>query len=432
MKSGILLVVVVLLFGGRAYANGGPIDISSSLGSGNICLLREADILLRSECLTITPVGDWIEVHAVYILENTGPRKLVEYGFPLEVSVNEMSEYYNSPSKEPTIRILDGAMPLPLEILTSPVRVDAAGMDRFQVDGKVDWYTTTLSFGAGETKTISVHCRVLASFEDFSTTKNYLPSYSSRYFRYTLDPAGYWGCGTADEMEMAVDFSWVRANAGEVEEIAGPGEWITDNIWGFSSTDFMLDDAGIIEFQYSNSVWKRAMLIDEHAMSSWQMGNVTVSSELPAQGEHDYDYDNMFDGNPSTAWVEGAAGDGTGEWIEVEPPVAFGLGSIAIVNGYQSSREAYESNGRAARIRCTVYRTDGNTESYTTDLEDLSWEEVSSDPTHGYQIVFDSGMPMEVDKFILEILSVYPGSVYNDMCISECIILGNPGGVWTW
>jgi len=434
MKSGILYLLAVLLVlgGDKAFANGGPIDVSCSLGSGNICLLREEDILLRSECLTIVPVGDWVEVHAVYILENTGPAKLVEYGFPLEVSENEFSGFYHSVDKEPTIRILDGAMPLSVEVLTVPGRVDAAGMDSYIIDGNVKWFTTSLSFQQGETKTVSVHARVLSSYEDFSTTKGFLPSYSSRYFRYSLDPAGYWGCGTAGEMEMAVDFSWVTENGGEVEDLIGPGEWLTDNIYGFNSVDFMLDGAGIIEFQYSVDRWKLARLIEDNTLPSWQFGEISVSSELPEQEGHEYDYRNMFDGDPATAWAEGAEGDGTGEWIEVELPEAYGLGSIAVVNGYQSSREAYEANGRAAEILCTVYFSNGYTETYTIDLEDLNWDEVSSDPCRGYQEIFDAGMPEEADKFRLEILSVYPGSIYSDMCINECIILGNPGGVWAW
>ncbi len=434
MKSGIMYLLLILLMLGaeRAFANGGPIDVSSSVGSGNICLLREADVVLRSEYLTIVPVGDWVEVHAVYTLENTGAARDVEYGFPIEISMGAMFEFHSGPDKEPFISILDGAMPLPLEVIPITGNMDAAGMDSYIVDGRVDWYTTSLSFEAGETKTLSAHCRVLASYEDFATTKGYLPGYSSRYFRYTLDPAGYWGCGTAGEMQVAIDFSWVRVHGGEVEEIAGPGEWLSDDVYGLSSENFVLDGAGLIEFQYSVDKWKIAGLIDDNVLTAWQLAGYSASSELPAQGDHEYGSRNLFDNDISTAWVEGAPGDGAGEWFEVELPEAYGLGTIAIVNGYQSSREAYESNGRAAEIRWTIYFADGDTESYTEELEDLSWEEVSSDPTHGYQVLYDSGMALEVEKFRLEILSVYPGTIYNDMCISECIILGNPGGIWIW
>jgi len=433
MKSGILVLVILFaLEGGKVFANGGPIDVSSSLGSGNVCLLQEEDVQLRSEHLTIVPVGDWVEVHAVYTLENTGAAKEVEYGFPVEIMMYDLSEYYDSPDKEPIVFILDGAMPLPIEVVTIPGSMDAAGMDRYTVDGIVEWHTTSLSFEAGEIKVISVHSSVLASYEDFATSKGFLPSYSSRYFRYTLDPAGYWGCGTADEMQAAIDFSWVVNHGGEVDEISGPGEWLTDNVYGFSSEDFLLDGAGFIEFQFSISEWHIAQLIEDSALRSWELQDYNVSSVLPEQDGHEYDARKLFDGDVSTAWVESDPGNGVGEWIEVDLPDTFGLGIIAIVNGYQSSREAYESNGKAASVRCTVHFTDGSTETTTVDLDDLSWDEVSSDPTHGYQVIYDSGIAFEISKFRLEILSVYPGSIYSDMCISECIVLGNPGGIWVW
>jgi len=434
MKSGIvrLLSLLLMTMTGGVFANGGPIDTSGFLGSGNIRLIREDDIALRSECLTIAPQGDWIEIHAVYTLENNGPAKLVEYGFPLEAAVNRMVEYYSSPDKEPTVRILDGSMPVPAIILTAESSVDASGMGSYMVDGETEWHIASLEFESGETKTVSVHCRILASYDDFSTTKNFLPSYSFRYFRYTLDPAGYWGCGIADEMEIAVDFSWITANGGAVDEITGPGTWLTDDIWSFSSENFMFDGTDPIEFQYSIDRWKLAGLFRDNFIPEWYFTRIEVSSELPDQGEYQYDYGNLFDSNPATAWVEGSAGDGTGEWIEVELPEAYHLGFIAVLNGYQSSREAYEANGRAAEISCTLFFTDGSTESRTVDLEDLTWDELSIDPCRGYQRIYDSGMPREVDRFRLEISDIYPGSIYSDMCISECIVLGNPCGIWPW
>jgi len=434
MKPGTLLIAMTLLAGGDAFANGGPFDTSISLVSGNICFLQETEILLRSEHLTIVPVGDWVEVHAVYVLENTGPSGSVEYAFPLEVCDSFYSLYYHTGSKEPGVSLLDGAMPLPLQILS--FSDDAQAMENCFVPGIDNWYTTTLAFQPGETKTLSVHCRIMAGYEDFSYTKGFFPNYCSRRFQYRLDPAGYWGCGTADVFQYAIDFSWILENGGEVDSISGPGEWLSESVFGLTQPDFSLDSAPLIRFEYSIDRWKLAEMIQNYALRRWNVNGVSVSSELPDQADHDYKYRNLFDGDLSTAWVEGAPGDGTGEWIRVDLPENFDLGSIGIINGYQSSKDAYEANGRAARVRCTINFADGSSMEFTKDIEDLSWEEVTADPCRGFAPLWDAGwngkMYEVAVRVRLEVLGVHPGDTFDDLCISEFIILGFPHGFWDW
>jgi len=427
-----MLCALLLLPGATAFANGGPIDLSTSLGSGNICFLEEAEIELRQEQLTIIPTGDWVEIHAVYTLENTGPATVVEYGFPFQVFPNEMEDYYWNSSRETVVSILDGAMPLPVQVHTLPCRMEAPGFYDETVEGSVKWYTTELSFLRGETKTISVHCRVLAFFEDYITSKSFYPGYSSRYFRYLLDPAGYWGCGTADTMHIAIDFSWILANGGEVKAVAGPGEWLSNSLYGGTLQGFTLAGAPGIEFEYDIRRWKLADLIRDLSIPSWLLTDIRVSSELPEQNGHCYGANNLVDADLSTAWVEGTPGDGTGEWIEFSIEEGFNLGSISIVNGYRSARETYEANGRAARIRCILNFADGDTDEFTVDLDDQSWDEISNDPCGGYQLIWETGEPMEVETVRLQILDAYPGSTYDDLCISECILLGYNEGVSNW
>ena len=436
MKSGTMFVLLILLAGGEVFANGGPFDTSMPLVSGNISFLQETDILLRSEHLTIVPVGDWIEVHAVYVLENTGPARSVEYAFPIEVDASYYAYYYSTSSKEPSVSLLDGALPLPLQILSFPEEEEAPVLGNSFVPGIDNWYTTTLSFQPGETKTLSAHCRIMAGYEDFSNTKYFPPSYCSRRFQYRLDPAGYWGCGTADTFQYAIDFSWVLQNGGMVDSISGPGEWLSESVFGLTQPDFSLDSAPVIRFEYSIDRWKLAELIENYALRRWHVSGVSVSSELPDQEDHDYKYRNLFDGDLSTAWVEGASGDGTGEWIQVDLPENFDLGSIGIINGYQSSQEAYESNGRAAQVRCTIDFADGSSTEFSEDIEDQSWEEVTADPCRGFTSLWDAGWDGKMYEVAvrvrLEILGVHPGHSYNDLCISEFIILGFPHGLWDW
>lgn len=440
MRSVILLILLVLVGGYKVYANGGPYDGSGSVGSGNIVFLQESDIQLRSERLTIIPVGDWVEVHAVYVLENTGPARDVEYAFPVESSQCGLSNLYRALSREPELKLLDGAMPLQLQIHPLSDVVDAPDNCYFIDSCFVNWYTTTLSFGAGETKTLSAHCRIMTSFIDFSNNKRYFVSCSSRYFQYRLEPASYWGCGTADTLELAIDFSWLLENRGEIDSLDAPGEWLSESVYGLTATDYSLNSAPMIKIEYSIDRWKLAELIENYALDFWQLEEISVSSELPDNDDYDYDKWNLFGGNRTSAWAEGAPGDGTGEWIEIDLPENFDLGCIGIINGYQRSRETYEANGRVAQVLCTITFADGEVYEKVIDIvkdsEDLSWDSIATDPCSGFDIIWTSGFhgsPYRVTESVrLEILSTYPGNIYNDLCISELVILGFPHGMWDW
>lgn len=85
--------------------------------------------------------------------------------------------------------------------------------------------------------------------------------------------------------------------------------------------------------------------------------SASASSSLARQGRFRFDPALALDGDDSTAWCEGAPGDGTGEWLEVrsnlDPASAKGcrLKSFILVGGLAHSREAWRRNGRLKRYR---------------------------------------------------------------------------------
>jgi hypothetical protein len=60
---------------------------------------------------------------------------------------------------------------------------------------------------------------------------------------------------------------------------------------------------------------------------------------------------NLFSGDSSLAWVEGAPGDGIGEWITVEFDSRRSVRSVLIDNGYQKNSDIYYKNSRVKRVR---------------------------------------------------------------------------------
>lgn len=131
-----------------------------------------------------------------------------------------------------------------------------------------------------------------------------------------------------------------------------------------------------------------------------------VSSVLKPQKGNEYGPENMFDGDPKTAWVEGADGDGIGEAIVIRFGEPEDVTTIEILNGYNKSGDIFKKNNRISSVivkasngYSAVAELADNGEAQTIDLSN---QEISG-----------------VRWISIEILTVYPGSKYTDTAISE-------------
>jgi hypothetical protein len=127
-----------------------------------------------------------------------------------------------------------------------------------------------------------------------------------------------------------------------------------------------------------------------------------ASSVLAPQGKKTYLASNMGDDDPTTAWVEGKAGNGVGEWIEVDYVMENGVCSI--VNGYQSSKSSFTNNGRVKKF-AVVFE---GKEVGTIQLLDVFGIQTFTIPEK-----YRNG------KLRFVIRDVYPGAKYSDTAISE-------------
>ncbi len=114
--------------------------------------------------------------------------------------------------------------------------------------------------------------------------------------------------------------------------------------------------------------------------------------------------DRMMDGDLSTAWVEGASGDGIGESVTFTFDGTYLVSGFQIYAGYQKSDALYEKNSRPADI--TVTFSTGDEAAVTL-----------ADESGSQYIAFDA--PVETSSVTLTIDSVYSGSKYEDTVISE-------------
>ena len=127
---------------------------------------------------------------------------------------------------------------------------------------------------------------------------------------------------------------------------------------------------------------------------------------------------NAIDGNNSTAWVEGANGDGIGEWIQVNLSQSTMLTGLRIKNGYWKSENHLQKNTRIAKI--LVSFSDESSETF--ELYDPREKLPGILSSNGQDVVFTQ--PHMSDYVKVTILAVYrDGAEDYDTCISELVPL---------
>ncbi|HET9627171.1 MAG TPA: hypothetical protein VFP84_37685, partial [Kofleriaceae bacterium] len=116
----------------------------------------------------------------------------------------------------------------------------------------------------------------------------------------------------------------------------------------------------------------------------------------------------VADDDPSTAWVEGGKGSGAGEWLRIQTTPLDRTTRIRlhVRNGYQKSKDLFRANARARQV--TLRLLPSKVEAKLT-LEDRDgWQDLVIDQP--------SGVVRSVE---LAIDSVYDGTKYEDLCISD-------------
>lgn len=140
--------------------------------------------------------------------------------------------------------------------------------------------------------------------------------------------------------------------------------------------------------------------------TSFSMSNVTYVSSTSSLSEYNMTHspERVIDGDLSTAWVEGADGQGTGEAITLYFDKQYLIRGADISAGYQKSSSLYDKNSRPEKVRISF----GNEFSEVYTLQDINGEQ---------EIVFYE--PVITDHITFTIESVYAGSRYEDTVISE-------------
>ena len=115
----------------------------------------------------------------------------------------------------------------------------------------------------------------------------------------------------------------------------------------------------------------------------------------------------IADDDSATAWVEGSTASGAGDWVRLNLTYVDATKiRLRIRNGYQKSKELFAANARAKEV---VVRLLPNKQTKKVTLEDKD----------GWQEVVIEQPSTDVEAIELNVLSVYEGSKYADLAISD-------------
>ena len=155
---------------------------------------------------------------------------------------------------------------------------------------------------------------------------------------------------------------------------------------------------------------------------SWYCGggpdSIYASSSLAPQSGIQYDASNAHDLSYKTAWVEGAPGNGVGEYLVYRfNPTAPRITTIKIVNGYVKSEKAWQDNARVKKLKMYI----NNKPFAILNLQDVRNEQIFTFSPIGNANREDwellATKPAWTMKF--EIMEVYKGARFEDCAISE-------------
>ena len=139
--------------------------------------------------------------------------------------------------------------------------------------------------------------------------------------------------------------------------------------------------------------------------------SIEASSEHTEQAGNNYSVENLTDGDPETAWIEGVYGYGHGEVITVSTSGKFIIEGFAVRNGYCKPGGAWWENARVRKF--IVYLNDAPL--MVAELEDTMDMQVIMFPD---QLFLDPD-----DNLTFEILEIYPGATYRDAAVSELSLI---------
>ncbi|NOY26950.1 MAG: discoidin domain-containing protein [Oligoflexia bacterium] len=239
--------------------------------------------------------------------------------------------------------------------------------------------------------------------------------------------------------------SWVKLDLDGTQNVVGfriwNGYWLTSDMWqrnnrvkeleveladGTKHSFTLTDDMKVEELRFPSPVQTSSLkfrikgiykgstfadtsiselqVFDSAPSSDVAVTSFSASSTYPADGDGDYEADNLGDDVLDSMWCEGNAdGDGTGEWVQLDFGSSQRVSSLVINNGNDFGFKAFINANSATAGTLTF--SDGSTQKVTIKPSMM-----------GQTIAF---LPRTTRTVRLTFDQVRKGKEFNDLCISE-------------
>ncbi|MBP7902292.1 MAG: hypothetical protein KA015_05705 [Spirochaetes bacterium] len=430
-----LVLLITSFFSIKLFPNGGPVDGSTLKSSGNILLKNVKNVELVSEKIFFKPSGDFMNVEVIYDLKNNGEQQSVDYGFPFYSD----TEYGNQNAISPSFFKNEEKYEEEKNIIKYfSLKINGREMPKKELyEDKNEttvtkWYVAKIELAKGN-NTITVSYSVKTCFSDWATSKSKFTGVDKRRFSYILTPAGFWGNGTTGKLEVFVDSTDIVNKKGTIKF-----KGITDfkksgPFYQSSSNNFNFSKSSPFEIEYDIAAYYNGF---EEQVNDNKTADLIKTILSSSELKGDYSVKNLTDNNYDSAWAEGVSGNGEGEWIEFIFNGKSDIKLVAIANGYWKTKELYSMNSKIKKMKCEITAVKNNNQDVSfVKFVEAKIPEYNFIPSKEQPNIFGIGTHcftkiVSADDFDYEysiksvkitILEVYPGTKYEDTCISEII-----------
>jgi len=436
-----LLLLLFLLSSTLIFSNGmGTYTISAATRSSDPICRDIKDITLLSEKLYIKLTPGWSDVTVKYILWNNSDKDYIDidYAFPMDYAESGTSSYNNRGEMIKNIFFSLDGQSLPYQH-SEDKRLEDKAISWGYFSLLRRWYYTKISVKKHSFATLEVRY----SLENLQFCDGASPEYiettyggcANRYMLYDFSPASHWGDGIIRDFQVEVDADELYLS-GDIPEdysikdnmdnehplfmVKGLDFVQKGNKFIYKTRNYDLNKTASLYITYSTDHVPTMDMLSQNMLHS-NMYTVTASS-----AQTKYPVSNLIDMNLETAWVS----KGVGGWVEFtfKEPI-HGLAGYILANGYQKSETTYTQNNRIKVLKMEIKQSGKDwIDSYSGKRE---FQDEPYTPAYFENLMrhseyfdfFDSyGYEDAIEKIRFTIEEVYPGTKYDDTCISEIIL----------
>lgn len=432
LRVKLLIIILSTVPLSLAWGNGGPLYLAASaFRSGNPICREIKDVDLLSEKLVINILRDgYCEVTVKYVLWNRSDKDYlgIDYGFPIDylssvyyddkLTINNIffacnGETLNFSKSERALISRNGLEQLaPIDVIYGDGQSSLKEYEVFR-----NWYYTKFDIEKYSLVNLEVRYsyRTLQCDDNSPMLLDY-PAEVEGQLLYDFSPASSWGDGIIRDFYMEVNFC-------DLPDSSGTGE--SYGVRESRGIDFQHKEPTKLIYRARNFDLKKAqpffISYCVAGIPTWEImrRNLVSTKEYSIKTSHEqkaYPTTNLCDMNIETTWV-GRVGD----WIECTFDSNDIIG-FCIVNGYQKNAQTYEQNNRVKTLRIDP-QIKGIEEEVVT-LRDNAYKPLYFEniKENSFWYEFDlttAQSPIKTIRFTID--EVYPGTKYNDTCISEIL-----------